>query len=1803
MPFFTPSEYAAPDRFAYGAPTQKDFSVGAQAVVHQDRGLLTTLGGDIGLGAVDLVDSAASSIPGINHFFARGDVNSAALSAMDMPGLNDFYHDNEGGINVASGVMGVVASELIARKITAPAGVFMGALRTLPYARRLATLDAEYTSAMQTVRNVDTALAARGAMGIEQYVGKAVVDDTIFSAAANDFVTTSREISRSRSVFRAKGLGALKGAQHAAATESVMALTLNQNGFLYDDDAGHNLAWMGMGLGLAAGAEWLHGAYQIRKFVNSDSVRRVFSSALDPEGVEESRLLWHGRNVSPELKNMQTYLAGSVTDRITSLLVNASQLSETRVGQGADASLLLAQRESLATQHLKLAQEEAAKVTTKGISTNGYTRFGTNSAGYSNHVEMMMHRDAGSMYGVEMLGGVPEELSIHGINESHQARLDERIAQTESRLAEPDLDPDVADQLSSLRRRLQYEKTLTPMAIIDGERVPMSEAEAIEGFTEPQIRFNKDEPIAFGEPSNPTGSWETVSENPAGGVRLDSDLSIHLPSNRGLDTADHFDMLRLYRVAQRAVGDMAQWTKPIILPRKPTWFHLDLAEEILRRSEGRAQIQFPAGMTRESAQVESLTQKALALKKWNPANAKLAQQALKRGQTYEGQLSKLRVRYNLPKLTAYERGLLAESDHPVEALARSALDGRTPDELREMSLADVKDAVARIKRVGDIAPVTGNDIQSLSGNSFAYMLDESGRPIKPLIAYMRPFQSAEWAQDYLAERIAARKMTTVTRLVGDESAPMTRAISSSVVNSPDFDAAARTHELMDNQIQGGIIGAAPQSSAGAFGRALNTSDWRDRDNPILLAATRLREGINRMARDYMRQTIESSFGDSLSLLENPRNAASKLLLNQFHSFRSGWDLAPDVISRDGPRGDKLHAFTLSNTEGNQTRFKQVFGREMPIGQTLLSPDGKEVVLDELGLDLQNRFNQVTDALRGEKNTLLNANGMGQINRVNWFVPPPNTNGKFIGFVIGPDGKTVPGMTVVAETEGEFSKARDALNGKITELGAGYTFRTQDEIRDFASIWDRAQMDFIDPGTTAIQPNRVSRGALTGSQVKTDAFQESLQYLRAQFLRHSNDITETLLKDQINAAKARANIASDVSRNRANQYRDTKYRSIYDMYLENLTGKSKLASSGSLVGRLANPLEGTIDKALSEGTPHVSKVWLATTGWLSRTNPWGRTAAARKDFETLSAKLGEYMPFGSATEMLERRAAGATPLTVAKITGGLNRFSAAMLLRMLEVAHPIMNLTGMVNAIPSVIRNMSTREGETLEDFAARVGHSANIFHLGDGRAVGTLDMTKIGARAFKRAWSRASEPDYAYMVRNGFLSQEVAEFQRQFGTIDGPGPWKKFFFGDSKSKGLVGWLSIMSDRSEDFSRSWGHMAGLELADTLGITGMEARHAFAHDIANKMIANYSPANRPEIFQGALGAPLGLFQSFVINYWERLFRYVETKDWHALGTQYAMQGSLFGMTSLPGWSTFNAMFMHSTGGEQDPTSGIWNRFGESAGDLLGNGLISQIPKLFGAPGVDLYSRGDVNIRVPGVGGNSVPAFALLAKLKEGIQTGIQQFAASNGHLSTTQIGEIASNMVANRPLAGMIEQFLASGDHVDHFGQLVTETKGLAEATYRLIGLRSERQSKDINAFYANKNAQSLKSGQDEVLRLATRSSMRAGTFEEDMPRLWNQYLQNGGDPRYFRRWVKEQYTSATTTRSQRQLEAALKDPTKMTQVMRLLDAGVSINADEQTPDPSLTMDESAGSGEELNQDTLAPGNYAGQITTGESPQEP
>ena len=253
---------------------------------------------------------------------------------------------------------------------------------------------------------------------------------------------------------------------------------------------------------------------------------------------------------------------------------------------------------------------------------------------------------------------------------------------------------------------------------------------------------------------------------------------------------------------------LSKWTAPIPLPDNPTSFQLDLAQEVLQRNPD-AQIIWPQGMTQDSAQVESLAQKSDAMSYWR---SKLQASATAPDSQLDpdGLMNKLRVRFNLPKLTAYEQGLSGQTQTPVDSLMRG-VSAMGSDALREMPLQDVKESVAAYKSIGDLTPVTGRDVESLAGNSFTYGLDESGNPIKPLFGYARSITPAQYTPDYITNELASRQALRMSIMTGQDAAPLTQSLTQSVLENPDTQIAGATHTLMDQQIQGNLTGSAPQS--------------------------------------------------------------------------------------------------------------------------------------------------------------------------------------------------------------------------------------------------------------------------------------------------------------------------------------------------------------------------------------------------------------------------------------------------------------------------------------------------------------------------------------------------------------------------------------------------------------------------------------------------------------------------------------------------------------------------------------------------------------------------------------------------------------------------------------------------------------------------------------------------------------------------------------------------------------------------------------------------------------------------------
>lgn len=1744
----------------------------------------TLLAGSVG-GILDLPDTLSSSI-GLTN---RGQLNQSMLDAIGSPGLRDFYENHKTAIQVGSGITSIIAADMAAKRFLAPAGLAMRAVGKLPFVNRIATLDKQYNTALRIAQTSMLRSARTGAIGIEQYTG-GITAGRIGASALETTAAGARNLFTRRAIT--------KGLARNVTTEALLSVGANENEFLYSDDMSENLMWMAAGLGIGAFADRMMAVHTLKKFANSDIVSRAFSKAYDPAGTEWGRMKasLYQADVETESLNQFGYLSGHFTDAATSYKLSADEGRNFDLLQGAEKNPLSSRRNQLATQQDVEVRNLLSKSTTKGIggiSDTAFTMDIKSMPGYGNHIDYLMHRDPASMFGVEELGKIPDGTSAFQISLDRLGQIDKRLGTVIQALDDngiwvtrqrknpktgvkekvKELRPLTDDEQAAFgaeRQFLEFRKNLTEVHAIDGEWVPKEVGQIFDNFKEPEI---------IHEPIEDYHTWTAKDREAGKQIGVSSDLEIFTPmgkdkkSSISLDHIGFEDTIALYRAGQKAVRWFETNEKIMNLPKRPNWFQLDMAEDLIRRTDNESLVQFPQGMTRDDARVESFRQKVSSIRK---------DKSLVRGGDPVAAY-KARYKYNLPRLSSYEAGLLGREDHPIETLIR----GMETKDIENLTYQDLVVGIKESRKLTGLTELAKDRQDSTLGNMFDFMLDDKGRAMKPIVAYKRPFNSFEWTKDDLAERLAMRKMYFRGELTHPDAGIMTRDVSENLFNDPDFAAASQVTGLQDQQLQSflpGMTSASPQSVRGGILNDVTSREWRDRDNPALLAAARLRDKVERRARAHMEKQISTALGDVHTRLNGPRNTGSKLLLNQFLTFRSGWDLETKLVNgrpvvqtaeETLPDGRTVVTFKLDRDSlHNQNRFKSAFNRDMQDGEVLLSPQGKKVGVDDLGREFLDRFQMLAEDINREKNTLNKAMGLGKINTIPLYAPAPNTKGKYVGFTLDINNKPVPNGTIIASTPEEFSRMREALekNPDSPLAKPGNRFMTQDEITDFNTVWDDAQMNMMDPGTTAIQPGKRGKGRLLGQEINPQAMEDALIWARDSYLKHSHDVMQNILKDQIIAASTRAQIARESTRNAVSGLTEAKRRSIYDFYLENLLGRSAISSPGSLVGSLSRPVEDWINSALRGGKPAVNRVFRGAIDWTRERLPGKNDAKSKEAFQRLTETLGEYMPFNSVSELMEKQHGAKRPPELAEITGNMSRFEAALRLRMFEVIHPLMNLSGIINAMPAVVRSMQPMAGETQAEFAERVGHLANVFDLEPGKSIGVFDMPKLIYKTFKNAWNRTGHADYEYMRGHGYVTQEVAEFHKQFAAIKSREGWKAWAFGDPhadnpvKRKGIVGWTSVLSDRSEDFSRSWGHMVGLELADHLGIAGQEARHSFAHDVANKMIANYDPKNRPAIFQGALGAPIGLFQSFIWNYYQRMFRYVETGDMRSLATQYATQSALFGVTTVPGWSVINKLFFDHSDGENSPMDGIYKRFGSEAGDVLFGGVMSNLPKIVNllpgeqnVGGIDLYSRGDTNVRLPGL--NAPPIVDTMKRVWTAVSQGIHAFSASNPNLTTNQVAEIASNMLTNRPMAGFIETFFADGYDTDRYGQVAAEANGLMERTARVIGVRSLRQSKELEAFYANNNATTLQRAMMSDLNRSSRAAIRAGDASS-LPRYYEEYIRRGGDPRRFNQWMKNNAEAALQTRGERQLDDMMKNPAKAKLVERLLDMGVSVGeADE------------------------------------------
>lgn len=335
----------------------------------------------------------------------------------------------------------------------------------------------------------------------------------------------------------------------------------------------------------------------------------------------------------------------------------------------------------------------------------------------------------------------------------------------------------------------------------------------------------------------------------------------------------------------------------------------------------------------------------------------------------------------------------------------------------------------------------------------------------------------------------------------------------------------------------------------------------------------------------------------------------------------------------------------------------------------------------------------------------------------------------------------------------------------------------------------------------------------------------------------------------------------------------------------------------------------------------------------------------------------------------------------------------------------------------------------------------------------------------------------------------------------------------TNNKGIVGLLSGFSDWTERFTRRMSMHTGFISAKHAypGIDDAGAMIAAMH-FADRTVGNYHAAQRPTMFQGTLGAALGLYQTYMLTFAQHIYRGLEDRNFKQLATLMLTQAGIFGMKGLPGYNLISEQVVANFNDSNwDLTTGTYRAVGEPTAELILYGMPSSIS------GVAFWTRGDISPRIPG----SVDGLALVNSTKQAYGFLADMFgkvgAASGDGTAGRAFLESLSLQSLNRPIARTAE--ILQGASITREGNTVSP----ADEIYtpigigaRLLGARplEEQVTRDMvysNRFYESRDHDNRQRAMERIKR-----GIREGHLPDTViSEVAADYLRNGGNAKGWR----------------------------------------------------------------------------------------
>lgn len=921
-----------------------------------------------------------------------------------------------------------------------------------------------------------------------------------------------------------------------------------------------------------------------------------------------------------------------------------------------------------------------------------------------------------------------------------------------------------------------------------------------------------------------------------------------------------------------------------------------------------------------------------------------------------------------------------------------------------------------------------------------------------------------------------------------------------------------------------VQGLAEGSQRGAG--YLTQAHFAAGDNAATAAVEIQRSIVDKEVHKAVRERTTGIIGDSLSKLRGKNNIQHlESFTTAIHARRMGWDLENGFQKLPG---SKFSGIRLRDTADNRKRWKMLYGSEMPKGAMMpVAPRvvGKsEAVPAALSLEAQNAMDAISrldyDTL-GATNAIRRAENLSPITPKEHHVPPANlTKGHNI-YLVNKDGSLAgiaSGRTAKeAENKAAKSIAENPNLIRLSQKDMELNFALRDE------AFERMR-NYADPlaQTGKAKGTSVTTVIDTGEDVIDDIL-ESVNHNYQSILRR----TRSMVYDpQLRYSKMRLGMERNADA-------VAKGKTVWQQYARAVYGNPQ-ANPNDWTGKVS----GTVDDLFN---------WMLEAAW-DKTAPARHanyTANARRTVDELKKQMGEYAPFADAEDYVRRTHKLKSPWNAKATVAKMNQIVTLLSLRLFDVGYAMLNVLSLGATIPAVTNALKRGASETTEEYLART--SAYGMQVADQRM---FSPHRMMATVFHEMFQPEWKARWRAAAERGFFKQEVAELMEDFAV------GKK---GDGMVRGMLDkagqWVTMLADKSEEFSRAMSYMVGDTLARrAYKMTDEDAIMTFAHRFANDNIGNYSPGNRPRIFNGASGMSVGLFTTFMWNYYQRVFSYIERGDIRALATQYAAQSSVFGASTVPGFDFFTETLAANYSGDLNIVDEMESKLGPNITDTFFYGPFATLPKMFGLEdGLSVYQRGDTNVnRIPGMWAwDQAPAVNVMGGFANAMGRMVGQYKESG--LTTNQIAEILSQDVPNRFMKNIFEIYL--GYSVDQRGQMINDdTRSQMSLVARTLGVKPFTEQKTRDTMYRMRNIDFSQRAKMVHVRESMRSLLRSGDLtDKKIANALNSYVKHGGNPAYFSRWLKTQAKAALINKNEAELIKAMKDPTRLRDTKRLLNA--------------------------------------------------